>query len=134
MTNLEKILALGNLIIPVLTYFAGMQHTKWHLNTDDKNKRINQVLEKYLSFRRTNMTGGFDGLKRAGIATLKNNEEVHELIQLIVDHGERHPLGKDRAVFEGVDLLRFFKYATKNNTNFHNTTPEQIIEAINSGA
>ena len=72
-----------------------------------------------MDFRRTNNTGGYDGLQKAGIATLASNHEIRELVELVVAHGEAHPLGSNHAtVFENVDLLKFFSFAVEKRIDF----------------
>ena len=125
----EILIGIGGLILSVLTYFAGVARTKKQLTTKDRDERIRRVLDTYMGFRRTNKTSGLDGLQKAGIAMLKSNAEIGELLNLIVAHGEPHPLGKeDAATFSGVDLLRLFQYAAATRVNFFQVPIEQVIK------
>lgn len=117
----------------MLTYFSGVWRTERRHTKEDREARVRRVFDKYMDFRRSNYTGGFDGLQKAGVATLASNQEVHELIQLIVAHGEKHPLGSNReAVFGDVDLLKLFKFAAEQRVNFLRKPIEDIIR--DSGA
>lgn len=128
MTN-EILIGVGGLILSVLTYFAGVARTKKQLAAKDRDERIRRVLNTYMGFRRLNKTSGLDGLQKAGIATLESNGEISELLDLIVAHGEPHPLGtKHVATFSGVDLLRLFQYAAANSVNFFQVPIEQVIK------
>lgn len=131
----EILIGISGLILSVLTYFAGVARTKKQNSVQDREERIFRVLEKYLEFRRSSKTSGLDGLKKAGIATLESNAEVTELLDRIVAHGEPHPLGQEHAaVYSGVDLLRFFRYAAQNSVNFFRTPVEQVIKDSGSHA
>ncbi len=131
MTN-ELLIGLGGLILSGLTYFAGVWRTERRTAKEDRNARIQRVFDRYMEFRRTNHTGGTDGLQKAGVATLCSNDEILELVELIVHHGEKHPLGADHEMaFSGVNLLSLFSYAAENRVNFLQTPLEEIIKASN---
>jgi hypothetical protein len=123
----EILIGIGGLILSVLTYFAGVYRTAKRLSKDDRNARIQRVFEKYIAFRRTNYTSGFDGLQKAGTATLESDDEIRELIALIIKHGESNPLGGKASLFDRVDLKRFFDYAANKQINFFNTTVEEVL-------
>lgn len=126
----ELLIGVGGLVLSVLTYFAGVWRTEKRHAKDDREQRVQRVFDRYMEFRRTNHTGGTDGLQKAGIATLESNKEISELIERIIKHGEKHPLGTDaETTFAGVDLLRFFKYAAANRVNFLKTSPDEVIRA-----
>jgi hypothetical protein len=132
MTN-EVLIGIGGLILSVLTYFAGVWRTERRHMTEDRETRIRRVFERYMEFRRTNNTGGYDGLQKSGISTLASNEEITELTCLIVAHGEAHPLGSDHeVVFKNVDLLQFFKFAAAKRVNFVTTPIERVIKESGS--
>jgi hypothetical protein len=63
MTN-EILIGIGGLILGVLTYFAGVWRTEKRHATQDRDARIRLVFERYMGFRRTNYTGGYDGLQK----------------------------------------------------------------------
>jgi hypothetical protein len=86
-----------------------------------------------MEFRRTNYTGGYGGLQKSG--TLASNEEITELRNLIVAHGEAHPLGSGHeVVFKNVDLLQFFRFAAEKRVNFVTTPVERVINESGSRA
>ncbi len=127
MTN-ELLIGIGGLILSVLTYFAGVWRTERRHATEDRETRVRRVFDQYIQFRRTNYTGGYDGLQKAGVATLGSNAEIQELVRLIVAHGEGHPLGSNHdTVFQGVDLLKLFKYAAEKRVNLITTRIEDVI-------
>lgn len=134
MTN-ELLIGIGGLILSVLTYFAGVSRTENRHTTQDREARIRRVFERYMEFRRTNYTGGYDGLHKSGISTLASNEEITELMNLIVAHGEAHPLGSDHeVVFKSVNLLQFFRFAAEKRVNFITTPVERVINESGSRA
>ena len=131
----ELLIGIGGLILSVLTFFAGVWRTERRHAAQDRQTRIRRVFDKYMEFRRTNYTGGYDGLQKAGVSTLASNQEIQELAQLIVLHGEQHPLGSNNDnVFRGVDLLRLFKYAAERRVNFVTTRIEDVIRDSGSKA
>jgi hypothetical protein len=111
----------------VLTYSAGVWRTEKRRMTQDREARVRHVFERYMECRRTNYTGGYDGLQKSGISTLASNEQITELTNLIVAGGSDHEL-----VFKNVDLLQFFKFAAKKRVNFVTAPVERVIN--NSGA
>lgn len=129
----EVLIGTGGLILSVLTYFAGVWRTENRHTTQDREARIRRVFERYMEFRRTNYTGGYDGLQKSGISTLASNEEIMELMNLIVAHGEAHPLGSDhKVVFNNVNLLQFFRFAAEKRVNFITTPVERVINESKS--
>ncbi len=131
----EVLIGIGGLILSVLTYFAGVWRAESRHATQDKEARIRRVFERYMEFRRTNYTGGYDGLQKSGICTLASNDEITELMNLIVAHGEAHPLGSNHEdVFRSVNLLQFFKFAAEKRVNFVTTPVERVIDESASRA
>jgi hypothetical protein len=132
MTN-EILIGIGGLVLSILTYLAGVWQTERRHRKEDREVRVRRVFDKYMDFRRTNYTGGYDGLQKAGIATLASNNEIRQLVELVVAHGEAHPLGSSHAtVFQNVDLLKLFRFAAEKPVNFLRRPIEEIIR--DSGA
>jgi len=124
----EILIGLGGIILSGLTYFAGVKRTEKKFLQTERQARIQSVLEKYRQFLKGNTTGGFDGLQKAGIATLASNDEIFELIDLIVKHGEGHPFGRYAEMLESEDLKKLFDYSVRNKVNFFRTPLEELIE------
>lgn len=144
--DINIILGLAAIILPVLAYFAGVHRTEKRLSKDDQDLRIRQtnvdrdlriqrVLDGYMDLRRGNHDSGLSALQRAGVSMLHNDGEIRELIDRIVARGERHPLSSKPvklAVLERADLKIMFDYMTKNGLSFRN---KNFLEAIEeSGA
>jgi hypothetical protein len=133
--NSELIVAVGGIILSVLTYFAGVWRTEKRHRTEDREIRLRRVFDQYMGYRRTNFTGGYDGLQRSGVSTLKSNAEIEEVCRLVVSHGEAHPLGSDRdAVFQGVDLVKLFAYSAEKRVNLVATRIQDVIRDSGSKA
>jgi hypothetical protein len=131
----QVLIGLAGLMLSVLTYFAGQWRAEMRHARDNRGERIQRVVDAYMGLRRSRPpeTKGPDGLHRAGIATLKSNAEVQEVIDFIVAQGEDHPLGEEHeADFRGVDLLKLFKYAVDHRTNFLRVQMQDLIR--DSGA
>lgn len=123
------LIGIGGLVLSVLTYFAGVWRTEKRLSKEDRQKRIRAVFDRYMDFRKSNYTGGLDGLQKAGAATLCSHDEIEEMMRLVTNHGESHPLGQGKLhLFKGVDLKKFFDCAAKQRVDFHRTSPEQVIK------
>jgi len=132
MTN-EILIGLAGLVLSVLTYFAGVWRTERRHAREDREARVRRVFDKYMEFRRSNYTGGCDGLQKAGIATLISNDEVQEVLALVVAHGEEHPLGSNHpTVFRDDDLTKLFRYAAEQQVYFPRVPIEDVIR--DSGA
>ncbi len=126
----DILIGIGGLVLSALTYFAGVQRAERRLSRTDGNERVQRVFSRYMDFRRTNFTGGIDGLQKAGIATLVNNDEINDLFDIIVKHGEKHPLGSSKDVISPDDMKKFFDYSAEAGVNFLRTPVEKILEQI----
>ncbi len=120
----EIIIGLGGLILSVLMFFAGVIRTKKRYDKEDKANRVEAVFDRYMEFRKTNHTGGYDGLLRSGVATLKSDAEIRDLAGKITSHGEKTPIGE----LDGVDLKKLFTYAANNNVNLLREPINDIVE------
>jgi len=132
MTN-EILIGIGGLVLSIFTYLAGVWQTERRHRKEDREVRVRRVFDKYMEFRRTNNTGGYDGLQKAGLATLASNDEIRELLELVIAHGEAHPLGSNHAsVFKDVDLLKLFRFSAEKRVDFLRRPIEEVIR--DSGA
>lgn len=137
----QVLIGLAGLILSVLTYFAGVRRAEMRHAREDRDRqqrhaqedrelRVDRVVDAYMGFRRSipPETSGLDGLLRAGIASLMSSDEVRDVINRIVAHGEKHPLGRDHErVFQGVELLRFFKFAADRRIDFLRVEVQDVI-------
>ena len=97
---LEIALAVGGLILAVLTYFAGVRRGKRYRDEDraaasehEADHRIDRVVQRYALLVRTSQTGALHGLLVAGVKNLRSAEEVR--------------LARERATAQtGIDPLR----------------------------
>jgi len=94
---------------------------------DRRQARIQRVFDEYMDFRKNNKTAGFDGLQKAGVATLENDREIRDLADRIVKHGEWDPL-TPRDLLDGVDLKKLFDIAAKERVNW--SSPGADVEAF----
>lgn len=122
------IIGIGGLIISVLCYFAGVIRTNLKYEKQERDSRIKNVFDKYMEFRKTNQTGGYDGLLKAGVAILKDDREIREVYERIVKHGEKPPL--EIGKFNNIDLKAFFDFVIKNRISFLKTPVEKILEKM----
>jgi hypothetical protein len=81
-----------------------------------------------MDLRRSNATGGLDGLLKSGAATLESDAEIREVVQMIVAHGEKDPVGGDTGEhLRSIDLSRFFRHASSNQVNFLQTRVDDAV-------
>lgn len=123
------IVGIGGLILAVLTYFAGVYRTEKQYKSQEKGKRIEDVVNRYMEFRRTNKTAGLDGLQKSGIATLNSDAEISEVADLIIKYGENDPLQRSALPMDKVDLKVFFTEAAKKRVNLVGSN--ELIEFVN---
>jgi len=117
----EIIISIGGLLLSALMYFAGVFRTERRYKKQEKEKRIENVLNKYMEFRRIGETAGLDGLERAGVGMLKNDEEIREVVTLILQHGETDPLQRPFFQMDKIDLRVFFEEVRKRKLDFFNS-------------
>src|SRR5262245_14469456 len=97
---IEIALAIGGLLLSLVTYFAGVRRGKRYREEDltaaaehDADHRIDRVVQRYALLVRTSQTGALHGLLVAGVKTLRSAEEVQ--------------LARERATAQtGIDPLR----------------------------
>jgi len=128
MTNTEILLSVSNVLLPVLTYFAGVQRGN-RTRTEDiarheaeraeerqreleaaKAKRIGDVVGRYRQLWAKRESSSLQGMLKAGVRSLESSAEVAEACRLIEREGM--PPGIPRtyaAELEGADLLVFFQ-------------------------
>ena len=124
----ELIIGIGGLILAVLTYFAGVYRTEKRYRRQEKSKRIETVVNRYMEFRRANKTAGLDGLQKSGVATLNSDAEIREVAQLIISYGENDPLQRSALPMDEVDLKVFFVEAAKERVNLLHSN--ELIELV----
>jgi len=80
---IEIALAIGGLLLSLLTYFAGVRRGKRYREEDlaaaaehDADHRIDRVVQQYAVLVRTNQTGALHGLLVAGVKNLRSSDEI----------------------------------------------------------
>lgn len=128
MDNTELMIGIGGLILAGLTYFAGIQRKRYLARKESRERRIENVVQKYLALDDRHRRTGIHDLLLSGVLTLANTDEVKTVCARIALHGRPSPLHNlstklDRAIPE-TEYLRFFKWfhETRNETtvDFHN--------------
>lgn len=108
----EIALAVGGLLLSVLTYFAGVRRGKRYRDEDravaaehDADHRIDRVVQRYTLLVRTSQTGALHGLLVAGVKNLRSPGEVR--------------LARERATAQtGIDPLRQYSLDGVNLKEF----------------
>jgi hypothetical protein len=111
----ELLVGLAGLFLSVLTYFAGVLRTERRHARSDSVARITKVLDAYIASAREGRANGFHGLVIAGVATLRSDREIRELIDCIVQHD---PRWDPRPTLKDVDTHKFFRAAIERQYNF----------------
>jgi len=120
------LIGFGGLLLSVLTYFAGVVRTKRRHARNDREVRITKVLDAYMAAARAGRANGFHGLVLAGVATLKSDAEIRELMERIVQHGQSW----DPALtLKGVDTHKFFRTAVDRQYNFLRSGAAEALAA-----
>jgi hypothetical protein len=114
----DDLLIIGGLLLSVLTYFAGVLRTKHFHEKDDKENRINRVVDKYVKASQSRQNNGLNGLLQAGIANLKSDTEIREACERIVNYNEKAPYSQIGEYYNQVDLYSFFSESKKRGYNF----------------
>lgn len=84
------------------------------LHEDSKRgERISSVVNKYHQLLVSHNSSDMVGLIRAGMATLKDDDEAREVIQSVANlQSQRNPLSNWQSDVEQVGILRFFQNIT----------------------
>ena len=90
-----------------------------------RNARIDKVADAYC--KGIGMDASFSGLIRRNVASLETDSEVRKLFDRIQHRGQKRPMGNYEALFEDVDLSRFFRWAGKEGIDFFTVSPEDAI-------
>ena len=136
------LISLVGIIIMGLIYFATIGYVK-KKDTEDverqavrqleayRGARIEQVFNNYMGFRAGSKDKGLSALLKSGVSTLNDDGEIQEVIELILAHGESHPLAskpEKLTAFDGVNLKIMFDYMTVNNLTFNDINHIEAIE------
>ena len=116
----ELVIGLAGILLSVFTFFVGVWITERRQKRQDSQERIQRILDSYMEMRRTGETAELDGLQKAGVATLHDDEEIRKLVTLIMQHGENDPLQRGSFELDGVDLKAFFGRAAEEHISFFN--------------
>lgn len=120
------IIGFGGLVLSVLTYFAGVIRTERRYARTDRAVRITRVLDAYLDAAHSGRVNGFPGLLRAGVATLKNDAEIRELLDHIYQHDQRWD---PRPTLQDIDTHKFFTTAVERHIDFMASGNEERLVA-----
>jgi hypothetical protein len=122
------IVAIG---VPVLIFLIGIYINKNRHKRQERQKRIDNVVNRYMQFRRANEASGLIGLQNSGIANLKDDAEIREAVNKIINYGERDPLKNSPHPMDNIDLKTFFDEARKTKLNyFQSRQVKQLIDKI----
>ena len=105
-------MAIGGLLLSVVTYFAGVRHGKRYRDEDraaaaehEADHRIDRVVQRYALLVRTSQHGALHGLLVAGVKNLRSSGEVR--------------LARERATAQtGIDPLRQYSLDGVNLKEF----------------
>lgn len=126
---IQILLGIAAVVLPVLTYFAGVQRTERRYEHGDRQARINHVAAEYLNlsqgFKRTDT--GLSALIKAGIWTLKNDREIREVVGKIMDHGEESPFGAFHDRIMKLNLWEYFKVAKERGYDFQRQGDKVVL-------
>lgn len=110
-------IVVAGLLLPVLTYFAGVQRTKQRYEQDDSEQRITKVVDEYQKLWQPRTNAGLPALLEAGIALLKNNKEAREACRRLQIRNDRSPLESSDKELADIDLHRFFLAIREHKLN-----------------
>lgn len=117
MTGLEIALGLAAIILPILTYFAGVQRTKHRFQQDDTEERINRTVDEYQKIFQPRKDSGLPALIEAGVLLLNSDSEIRETCSRLEARNGDSPLTPYIDELVGVDLLAFFKAVREHGIN-----------------
>lgn len=128
MTNTEILLGVAAIVLPVLTYFAGVQRERQRRQEDiaqheaelaearqreleaAKAQRIGDVVGRYRQLWAKRESSSLQGMLKAGVRSLESSAEVAEACRLIEREGMPPGIPHTYAAgLERADLLVFFQ-------------------------
>jgi hypothetical protein len=109
---IEIALAVGGVLLSVLTYFAGVRRGKRYRDEDravaaehEADHRIDRVVQRYTLLVRTSQTGALHGLLVAGVKNLRSSGEVRLARERATAQTGIDPL--HQYALDGVNLKEF---------------------------
>lgn len=123
MDYLTLVLGVGALVLPVLTYFAGVERGRRYRQEDqrqraalERRQRIDRVVEAYLALALAHppLDTGERALVKAGVHDLRDDAEIDEALSKIADRTGRHPLGRRAPDIERAGLKAYFDNLRKS--------------------
>ncbi len=141
MSREALILAVAALILPVLTYFAGVargrrQRVVDRVQTQDDmagqrlHDKKEDVVSEYVRMSRENYASGPPALAMLGLELLESDALIREAIREMEVRTGKNPFGRHAHAVADVDLVQFFRYVGENAVNFNNTTVESVAAAV----
>ncbi len=123
----ELIVGIIGVVSSAVMFFVGKRSAERNEAKQVAQDRFDTVLANFMDLRKTNRTGGLDGMRKAGAATLASDQVIRELIATVQRHGEKSPLGSNPEWFAQVDLKHFLEWSVENKIDFHRHGWDELI-------
>lgn len=139
----EVLIALGALIISVLTYFAGVhrgakqervrQAHEEKLERDRNDRQLAaKVADEYVHMVRNARDSGPHALAKLGLHGLGSDELIRYAIQEMKVRTGKNPWQGEEDLVKDVDLVEFFQLVEENRVNFFSTTVAAHVAQLKS--
>lgn len=142
MTDRDAILlGIGALVLPVLTYFAGLQRGKRSTQsqrqhdaelelTRRREARIEGAVNRYVDLYHRNVSSAIHGLSNSGLGLLESDDEIRQAIERMHQTTRADPFGSLRKYFDTIDLLVFFRFVSERHLSLYSRSVESVIDQM----
>jgi hypothetical protein len=107
------IVGIAGLALTLVLFLVRSDIYKRRREEQEKQRRIEYVVNRYMDLRENGKTAGLDGLQKAGVGRL----QIMEAVSLIIGHGENDPLQRETVPMHQVPLKVFFELAAQEHVN-----------------
>jgi hypothetical protein len=140
--SLELIIGIiGGIIVPVLTYYAGIRQgqrqererrehdTRLELQRRER-ELVSKVTDEYVQMVRKNFDSGPHALGSLGLDHLGSDRAIRDAIHEMYVRSGQDPWSRHGNHVEDVDLVQFFRYVRENRINFFEVPVEQVARRV----
>jgi len=116
------------LIWNVIAWRTTERNTQARYDEVAREARIDVVFKKYMDLRGNSSLVGVNRLFNSGVATLKSHDEIIELADRIISHGQGDLLSRNSELFRNVDFKIFFDFVARERPSLKGSRLKEAVE------
>ena len=124
------LITVATLVVPVLTYFAGVQRGRRERAEDRLESEISLAVTRYRDISASGRSSGLVAMSTLGLELLGTDAAIREAIRRMGVVTTANPWGSDgEALVNAVDLVAFFRYVREQQVDWrYRPLPDVVAE------